>query len=133
MKTLKITLFATAFGLLSFAPKTTIADPLKKEAAASPVSWKAEAVEVGDIPQGTPKTIEFSFKNTGTSDIVITNVKPSCGCTAADFTKTPIKPGGTGIVKATYNAAAKGAFAKTVTVETNVEAAKVLTFKGTVI
>ena len=37
-------------------------------------------------------------------------------------------------VKATYNAAAKGAFSKTVTVTTNVDdTPKVLSFKGTVI
>lgn len=134
MKTLKITLVALAFGMMSFAPKTTVGDPIKKEAAASPVAWKSDAVEVGEIPQGTPKTIEFSFKNTGKTDVIITNVKPACGCTAADYTKTPIKPGESGIVKATYNAAAKGAFSKTVTVTTNAEEApKVLTFKGTVI
>ncbi|RZJ71230.1 DUF1573 domain-containing protein [Flavobacterium sp.] len=134
MKTLSITLVAAAFSLMSFAPKTVIVDPIVKSVTASPVAWKADTQEIGQIPQGTPKTIEFSFKNMGKTDIIITNVKPACGCTAADYTKTPIKPGESGIVKATYNAAPKGAFSKTVTVTTNAEdAPKVLTFKGTVI
>ena len=25
--------------------------------------------------------------------VLITNVRPACGCTAANYTKTPIKPG----------------------------------------
>jgi hypothetical protein len=134
MKTIKISLVALSLAMMSFAPKTSQTDPVVKTAATSPVSWKAEMIEVGEIPQNKPKTIEFEFKNTGKTDIIITNVKPSCGCTAADYTKTPIRPGGTGKVVATYNAAAKGAFTKNVTVTTNAEdAPKSLTFKGTVI
>lgn len=134
MKTVKVLSLAIAFGLMSFTPKTTIGDPVVKTATASPVSWKSESIEIGNIPQGTPKNIEFSFKNTGKTDIVITNVKASCGCTATDYTKTPVKAGETAVVKATYNAAAKGAFHKTVTVTTNAEETpKVLSFRGTVI
>ena len=134
MKALKISMFAIALGLMSFAPKTSETDPVVKTAATSPVSWKVEIIEVGNIPQGTPKSIDFEFKNTGKTAIIITNVKPACGCTAADYTKTPIKPGETAKVTAVYNAANKGAFSKTLTVTTNAEEApKVLTFKGTVI
>ncbi|SHF28916.1 Protein of unknown function [Flavobacterium fontis] len=135
MKTVKITLAALAFGLMSFTTTTVIDQPTIVSAKdASPVVWKSETVDVGEIPQGTPKTIEFSFKNTGTKSVLITNVKPSCGCTAADYTKEAVAPGKTGYVKATYNAAAAGAFAKTITVTTNAEETpKVLTFKGTVV
>jgi len=66
--------------------------------------------------------------------VIITDVKAACGCTATEYTKTPVKPGETAKVVATYNAAAKGAFTKTVTVTTNAETTpKVLSFKGTVI
>ena len=134
MKALKISMFAIALGLMSFAPKTSETDPVVKTVGTSPVSWKAEIIEVGNIPQGTPKSIDFEFKNTGKTAVIITNVKPACGCTAADYTKTPIKPGETAKVTAVYNAANKGAFTKTLTVTTNAEEApKVLTFKGTVI
>ena len=134
MKTLKITLALAAFGLLSFTSITAVKDQAAKIANASSVVWKSETVEVGEIPQGTPKTIEFSFKNTGNKSVLITNVKPACGCTAADYTKEAVAPGKMGYVKATYNAAAAGAFTKTITVTTNAEETpKVLTFKGTVI
>lgn len=127
-------MLALAFSTMSFTSANATGDPVVKTANASSVVWKAETVEIGEIPQGKPKAIEFSFKNTGKTDVIITNVKASCGCTATDYTKTPVKPGETAYVRATYNAAAKGAFTKTVTVTTNAdETPKVLTFKGTVI
>ena len=134
MKTIKISVMALALGLMSFAAAPTASKMVKTELGTSPIAWKSEAVEVGEIPQNKPKAIEFEFKNTGKTDVIITNVKASCGCTATDYTKTPIKPGDTAKVTATYNAANKGAFTKTVTVTTNAEEApKVLTFKGTVV
>lgn len=134
MNTIKISILAFALGLMSFSVKTTAVDPVVKMATASPVSWKSELIDLGEIPQGTPKSLDFVFTNTGKNDVIITNVKAACGCTATDYTKTPVKPGKTAKVTATYNAAAKGGFTKTVTVTTNAEdAPKVLTFKGTVI
>ena len=134
MKTIKISILAIAFGLMSFTVKTNDPSPVVKTVTVSPVTWKSEMINLGEIPQGTPKSLDFEFKNTGTTDIIITNVKAACGCTATDYTKTPIKPGKSAKVTATYNAAAKGGFTKTVTVTTNAETApKVLTFKGTVI
>ncbi|CAM3361779.1 DUF1573 domain-containing protein [Flavobacterium longum] len=134
MKTLKISLLALTFGLMSFNSGNTITDPFVKTAAISAVSWKSDMIEVGEIQQNQPKNIEFEFTNTGKTDIVITNVRPTCGCTVADYTKTPIKPGEKGKVNATFNAAVKGAFTKTITVTTNAEETpKSLTFKGTVI
>jgi hypothetical protein len=105
-----------------------------KKAAVSTIVWKSEQIDLGSIPQNKPKNIDFEFKNTGKTAVIITNVKASCGCTATDYTKTPIQSGETAKVTATYNAAAKGAFSKTVTVTTNAdETPKVLSFKGVVI
>lgn len=57
----------------------------------------------------------------------------SCGCTATDYTKEPIKAGKSGTITATFNAANAGAFTKTVSVTTNADdSSKVLTLKGTV-
>lgn len=122
MKNLKfaIVLFSALF-LMSFAAVT------------SAIVWKSDTIDVGEIPQGKPKTIEFQFKNDGKAEVLITNVKAACGCTASDYTKEAIAPGKTGIVKAIYNAAVMGAFTKTVTVTTSAEETpKLLTFKGIV-
>lgn len=98
------------------------------------IAWKADVQDVGEIPQGTPKTIEFTFTNTGKKEIKILDVKTSCGCTASDYSKEAIAPGKSGFVKAIYNAANKGIFTKTITVTTDAEeTSKVLTIKGNVI
>lgn len=129
MKTFKISIVAVSLALMSFS-----VNPFLSKVADSVLVWKSESVDVGQIQQGTPKVIEFEFKNTSSKAVLITNVTPSCGCTVADYTKTPINPGKAGFVKATYNAAAAGSFSKTITVSTDNEVSrKVLTFKGTVL
>lgn len=134
---IKISMLALALGLMSFsavAPVKSLVSETKTVETASTVVWKTETIDVGQIPQGTPKAIVYEFKNTGKTAVVITNVQGSCGCTATDYTKEPIQPGKTAKVTATYNAANKGAFTKTVTVTTSAETTpKILTLKGTVI
>ncbi|WP_395062104.1 DUF1573 domain-containing protein [Flavobacterium sp.] len=134
MKILKISMVALTLGLMSFTIVSNENKSVTKTEITSPIAWKSETIDVGQIPQGTPKLIKFEFKNTGTKAVIITNVHGSCGCTATDYTKTSIEPGKSAIVKATYNAVAVGAFTKTVTVTTSAEpTAKILTFKGTVL
>ena len=77
--------------------------------------------DFGKIKQGTPVTHEFTFVNKGQEPLIIMNAQPSCGCTVPSWTREPIPPGGTGFVKATFNAAAAGGFNKSVTVTANVE------------
>ena len=133
MKTIKITLLAAVLGLMSFTVLPTSGTTAKTEIAAS-ILWKSDVVEVGEIPQNVPKIIEFEFKNTGDTTVLISNVQPTCGCTVAEYTKTPIKSGETAKITAKFNAANKGTFAKTIKVTTTAEEGqKALTFKGTVI
>jgi hypothetical protein len=78
----------------------------------------------------------FIIRNTGDAPLVISRATASCGCTTPDWTKSPIAPGATGIVKATYGAKGRpGPFAKTVTVYSNAKdgGVFVLTIKGEVI
>ena len=141
MKALKLSIAALFISSLSFAQSveakkvvtkapSAIAAPAQTKASA--MKWDTETHEFGEIEKGKPASYEFTFTNTTKETILITNVKPSCGCTAANYTKTPIKPGEKGTVEATYNAAAPGNFHKTITVTTNEEgsAPKTLIIKG---
>ncbi len=147
MKTVKLLAFALFVSSVSFAQtksKTTatpIAAPVAVGTPAVPATqiqsqlkWEKDTHEFGTIEQGKPVSYEFTFTNTTNKDVTLTNVKASCGCTATNYTKTAIKPGERGTVTATYNAAAGGAFHKTVTVMTSEEnsAPKIITIKGTV-
>ncbi len=97
------------------------------------IQWEVKEHVFGNVPQGKPVTYRFEFTNTGNKDLVLQQVKPSCSCTASDYTKDPIKPGEKGYVEAQYNAAGLGSFTKSVSVTTNTEeVTTVLYLKGTV-
>lgn len=111
---------------------TITKDEVKTEVAA--FTWDASSHDFGKIKQNVPVTHEFKFTNTGKSPLIIVNAQPSCGCTTPDWTKTPVPPGGSGFIKATFNAAVAGPFNKTITVTANTqEGTTYLTIKGEVI
>ena len=99
------------------------------------LTFEQDLHDFGAVPEGTQAAHEFRFKNTGNQPVVIATVQASCGCTTPDWTKTPVLPGKSGIVRAVYSSAGRpGVFSKTVTVSSNAaEGAKVLTIKGTVL
>lgn len=99
------------------------------------MTFEKDLHDFGNVPEGTMATYEFKFKNTGNQPIVIANVQASCGCTTPDWTKTPVLPGKSGIIKAMYSSAGRpGVFNKTVTVTSNASSpSSVLTIKGTVV
>ena len=45
----------------------------------------------------------FYFKNTGKSDLIISDVSTSCGCTVSDYTDRPIRSGEEGTVSLTFD------------------------------
>ena len=47
----------------------------------------------GNIKKGEKVEHIYEVTNTGTNPLIISNVKPGCGCTAPDYTKEPIMPG----------------------------------------
>ena len=61
----------------------------------------------GTIREGEEVSHEFPFTNTGKSDLLISNASASCGCTVPEWPKEPIKPGGKGVIKATFNSDGK--------------------------
>jgi len=81
--------------------------------------FNEEKHDFGKIPQGTPVTTVFEFTNIGQDPLILTEVRPTCGCTIADYTKTPVKNGEKGIIKITYNAAVVSPFNKTIVVTSN--------------
>lgn len=94
---------------------------------------KENTYDFGAIPQGTPVTHNFSFKNTGKTPLILTAVQPSCGCTSPEWPKEPIKPGASALIKVTYNAATPGTFSKNITVTSNAATPQtVLYIKGEV-
>jgi hypothetical protein len=100
--------------IIGFAFTASAQDSEKAE-----FKFNEEKHDFGKIPQGTPVTTIFEFTNIGKEPLILTDVKPTCGCTIADYTKTPVKSGEKGIIKITYNAAVVSPFNKTIVVTSN--------------
>jgi hypothetical protein len=84
------------------APAGKAAKPADAKQAAKPVAAPKidvvpETRDVGTVPKGHVIDATFVIKNTGGSDLVITDAKPGCGCTVASFDKV-VKPGEEGKV-----------------------------------
>lgn len=77
--------------------------------------------DFGTFGEDEKQEAVFKLKNTGNEPLVIHQAITSCGCTVAEFTKTPIKVGEEGEVKITYNGKGKlfGKFKKSITVRSN--------------
>src|SRR5476649_629342 len=100
--------------VLGFAFTASAQDNEKAE-----LKFNEEKHDFGKIPQGTPVTTVFEFTNVGKEPLILTEVRPTCGCTIADYTKTPVKKGDKGIIKITFNAPVAGVFSKTIVVTSN--------------
>lgn len=97
-------------------------------------SWKDTMLDFGTVNKGKIVEIKFICTNTGTKDLVLANVKPSCGCTLADYTKQPIAPGKSGFISAKFdsNKSHGGQVRKTISYEVNSDYKPRLAFAGTV-
>ena len=95
--------------------------------------FEKETHDFGKIPLNKPASYEYKFTNAGDEPIIIKQVEPTCGCSVAEFTNTPVKPGESGTIKVTYNAATSGPFTKSFIVKSNTKTpVKTLTIKGIV-
>lgn len=59
----------------------------------------------GTVIQGEKVSHSFVFKNNGNGNLIISNVKASCGCTVPKWSKEPIKPGKTGLIELVFDSA----------------------------
>lgn len=124
--------FALMVSVVSFAQNVQT-KPVAQNSNMAVFQWDKTTYDFGNIPQNQPVTASFKFKNTGKVPMVITSAVGSCGCTVPNWPKEPIAPGESAEIKATFNAAAAGAFNKTVSITANVDGgAAVLTLKGNV-
>ncbi len=130
----------TAFAACTMATGTLLANsgfPIHcisiHAVGADKIEWKKDTHDFGEIAQGKPVSVEFSFTNAGNEVFLISEVVPSCGCTVPIFPKEPIAPGKSANIKVTFNAVTMGSFSKAITVKSaGGEVVKVLTIKGTV-
>ncbi len=83
-------------------------------------SFSEMSYDFGEMKQGDKKEHTFSLTNNGKSELIIRNVRSSCGCTAVAPSKSVIAPGESAPIKVTFDSRGKrGRQSKSITVITN--------------
>ena len=94
----------------------------KKENDLPKFEFKHKTFDFGVINKGEIVSHTFKFKNIGNSDLIISNVATSCGCTVPKYTDKPIKPGEEGLIEAIFDSAGRsGMQHKTLTIIANTQ------------
>ncbi|MHC1705849.1 MAG: DUF1573 domain-containing protein [Tenuifilaceae bacterium] len=107
---------STLFCVGILSAQTTEVKPVEEKAEISFISLEHN---YGTMEYDANGTYEFEFTNTGKLPLTLLNVVPSCGCTAPEWSKEPIKPSEKGKIKVTYNTKIPGTFGKQITVYSN--------------
>ncbi len=115
--------------------KSTDLIPTKVIENPTQIAFEKDTHDFGEIIQGEMVSTDFKFTNTGTSDLIISNARGSCGCTVPDWPKEPVAPGESSNIKVQFDSKNRsGAFNKTVTVTANsTPGDSKLYIKGTII
>ena len=87
--------------------------------AQAQITFDKKVHEFGAVLWKNPVTATFTITNSGDKPLVISNVTTSCGCTVANWTKTPIAPGASGVVSSTFDSKALGRFQKSIGIYSN--------------
>ncbi len=100
------------------------------------MTFDSTLLHLGRISQGSVVERSFHFRNTGQGQLVIADVRGSCGCTVGkDWPRQPIAPGGRGTITVSFDSEGReGVQEKTVSVVANTRPpTTVLTIKGEVL
>ncbi|MFP4095839.1 MAG: DUF1573 domain-containing protein [Cyclobacteriaceae bacterium] len=118
--------------VLAFIMISTLSFSQDKKAG---ISFEKTQHDFGLVTEdGGPVSYEFVFTNTGESPLVLSDVRPSCGCTTPTWSREPIEPGAQGTIVAQYNPLNRpGSFNKSISVVSNADKqTMVLYIKGNV-
>lgn len=84
------------------------------------MSFKKKVHDFKDVYEGEKVEYKFMFTNTGNSELVISAVNSSCGCTISDYPKKPLLPKESSYIKVIFDSKnKKGFFHKAIEVRAN--------------
>ncbi|MBI5540935.1 MAG: DUF1573 domain-containing protein [Bacteroidia bacterium] len=84
--------------------------------------WNEQVHDFGVIIQGEKVAYTYNFTNVGKSNLIISSVHASCGCTVPKYDTDPIAPGKTGKIEVVFDSSDRnGMQNKTLTVLANTQ------------
>jgi hypothetical protein len=107
MKRIFVSVFFLSFGYFTVAQDIAT------------ITFDSLVIDYGIINKGDDGVRQFTFTNTGTADLEITQVRSSCGCTIPKKPSQPIAPGASDVIEVKYDTERVGPIRKTITVSSN--------------
>ena len=94
---------------------------IKDSANFTSIQWLDSTYkDLGQIKEGKQVEVAYRFKNSGTKNLVISDVTASCGCTIPEKPEQAFSPGEEGVIKAKFDSRdKKGEVHKSVYVTAN--------------
>lgn len=121
---MRLNLYLLAFTLCTAACGGSDAPAVAGQAGTTSIEWLDSARNFGNINEGQKLAVSFRFRNTGNKPLIIESVKPTCGCTVAEYPKEPIAPGEEGEITGAFDSNGREGFQrKHITVTSNTEPA----------
>ena len=83
------------------------------------IEFRDTLIDYGVIDFSSDGTCEFRFINTGKGQLLMKNVKSTCGCTVPQWPREPVSPGDTASILVSYDTYRVGSFSKSIYVYSN--------------
>ncbi|GHU86349.1 hypothetical protein FACS1894153_3250 [Bacteroidia bacterium] len=116
MKKIFTTIFLSVFAFVAMNAQA----PAQTAPVTGPsIQFENMVHDYGTINRGADGNCTFEFTNTGTEDLVLSNVQSSCGCTVPSYNREPVKPGEKGTINVRYDTNRVGGISKAITVYSN--------------
>lgn len=80
------------------------------------IEFLTQEIDLSNLKFGEVKVCTFEFNNSGNSQLIIQDVKTSCGCTDPYWPDKPLKPGENGKIEVKYVSMDAGVFVQHITV-----------------
>ena len=114
------------------------ATPIAPSGPTTTMEFAETTFDFGTVVSGEKVSHIYTFTNSGSEPLIISNAKGSCGCTVPEWPREPIPAGGKGEIRVEFNSKGKGKVggaqqSKKVTITANTDPTNTyLTIKGTV-
>ena len=98
----------------------------EKDAARLLVHNALKTIDYGTLKVGDVRTVEMVYTNIGKKPLLLENVTTNCDCTEVEWSRKPLMPGKSDVIRVTYTAKNPGLISKWVTVMSNAETDRVI-------
>ncbi len=110
----------------SNSSKTTTTTTPAANVTGAEISFAKKTIDYGTLKVGDVRTVEMVYTNIGKKPLLLENVTTNCDCTEVEWSRKPLMPGKSDVIKVTYTAKNPGLISKWVTVMSNAETDRVI-------